>query len=77
MVDGRELNVALAVSREKIKEISKAKEKEPKDKRNLYLAREGLIREGTQAAQGVSKTDMNKRMKVGDCGAAFCKTVGF
>ena len=67
MVDGRELNVALAVSREKIKEISKAKEKEPKDKRNLYLAREGLIREGTQAAQGVSKTDMNKRMKVGDC----------
>jgi len=56
--------VALAVSRERIGEINKSKEKQPKDKRNLYLAREGLIREGTEAAQGVSKMDMNKRMKV-------------
>ena len=61
---GRDLNITLAISREKVTEIQKAKEKQPKDKRNLYLAREGLIREGTKAAEGVSKQDMNKRNKV-------------
>merc|ERR1712173_482089 len=40
------------------------KEKEPKDNRNLYLAREGIIREGTAAAEGVSKSDMEKRKMV-------------
>jgi hypothetical protein len=32
--------------------------KEPKDARNLYLAREGLIREGTIAAQVFAKLHM-------------------
>jgi hypothetical protein len=32
--------------------------KEPKDARNLYLAREGLIREGTIAAQVFEKLNM-------------------
>ncbi|XP_067950905.1 RNA-binding protein 28-like [Watersipora subatra] len=64
VVDGRDLNVTLAISREKIKELVKAKEKQPKDKRNLFLAREGLIRQGTQAAHGISKNDMNKRTKL-------------
>lgn len=63
-VDGRDLNVALAVSREKISDLNKSKEKQPKDKRNLYLAREGQVRSGTKAAEGVSSADMNKRMKV-------------
>ena len=54
----------LAISREKVTEIHKSSEKQPKDKRNLYLAREGLIRDGTQSADGVSKQDMNKRNKV-------------
>lgn len=63
-MDGRDLNVALAVSREKITELNKTREKQPKDKRNLYLAREGLVRDGTQAAEGVSRLDLNKRMKV-------------
>ena len=44
--------------------LQEKKKKEPKDTRNLYLAREGLIREGTLAAQGVSKTDLEKRKKV-------------
>ena len=35
--------------------------KEAKDTRNLYLAREGLVREGTKAAEGVSKTDLQLR----------------
>ena len=38
--------------------------KQPKDKRNLYLAREGFIRPGSDAAEGVSATDMNRRMKL-------------
>jgi len=64
MFGGQRVNVTIAVSRETISDINKMKEKQPKDKRNLYLAREGVIRDGTQAAEGVSKTDMNKRNKV-------------
>ena len=37
------------------------KEKTAKDTRNLYLAREGLVREGTLAAEGMSKEDLTKR----------------
>lgn len=33
-----------------------------KDKRNLYLFKEGLIVAGTAAARGVSQADMNKRL---------------
>merc|ERR1719432_302889 len=43
------------------KAVEERKKKEEKDKRNLYLANEGLIREGTKAAEGVSKTDMSMR----------------
>ena len=39
-------------------------EKTKKDSRNLYLAREGLVREGTQAAQGVSKADLQLRVQM-------------
>lgn len=35
-----------------------------KDNRNLHLAREGLIRPGTAAAEGLSKADLDKRAKV-------------
>lgn len=40
-LDGRQLIVALAVSREKASDFKEKKEKEQKDKRNLFLAREG------------------------------------
>ena len=43
-------NMALAKADAEVKEKEK-KTKEPKDSRNLFLSREGLIREGTQAAQ--------------------------
>ncbi|GFY94408.1 RNA-binding (RRM/RBD/RNP motifs) family protein [Actinidia rufa] len=42
------------------KELEKSK-KEDHDHRNLYLAKEGLIVEGTPAAEGVSAGDMSKR----------------
>merc|ERR1712142_1041291 len=45
-------------------EAQKMEGKQPKDKRNLYLAREGFIRPGSDAAEGVSVADMNRRMKL-------------
>merc|ERR1712130_317980 len=64
---GRRLQVMLAQNKEEVQEKQKAREeekKEGKDQRNLYLAREGMVREGTQAAEGVSASDMAKRKVV-------------
>ena len=64
---GRRLQVMLAQNKEEVEEKQKAREeekKEGKDQRNLYLAREGMVREGTQAAEGVSASDMAKRKVV-------------
>ncbi|XP_060596942.1 RNA-binding protein 28-like [Ruditapes philippinarum] len=65
-LDGRELIVTVAVSRENAASLTEnnKKEKEKKDNRNLYLAREGLVRAGTQQAEGLSKIDLDKRQKV-------------
>ncbi|XP_052808142.1 RNA-binding protein 28-like isoform X3 [Mya arenaria] len=63
-LDGRQLILSKAVSREAAAGFKDDKEKEKKDNRNLYLAREGLIRPGTQAAEGLSKADLDKRIKV-------------
>ena len=43
VVDGRKLNISLAISSNKAKNLKKEAEedKESKDKRNLWLAREG------------------------------------
>lgn len=64
MLDGRRLGVVQALSRDKLEEKRKANKKEKKDRRNLYLAREGLVRPGTEAAHGVSRQDMAKRAKL-------------
>merc|ERR1719233_1013089 len=53
-LDNRKLTIMMAQQKEREK-------KEPKDNRNLYLAREGIIREGTAAAEGVSASDMTRR----------------
>lgn len=34
-----------------------------KDKRNLYLADEGLVMEDSSAAEGAAKSDMEKRVQ--------------
>ncbi|XP_071831965.1 RNA-binding protein 28-like [Apostichopus japonicus] len=46
---------------EKRKKMEKIEEK---DKRNLYLPKEGFIRPGTEAAAGLSKSDIAKRSNV-------------
>ncbi|GAB6031242.1 RNA-binding protein 28 [Chamberlinius hualienensis] len=64
-IDDFKVTVGSAVSRFDLK---KQKEKEVLDKkkchRNLYLAREGMIRAGTKAAEGVSQQDLAKRMQI-------------
>lgn len=66
-IDGRQLNIAMAVPREQVGNIqqqnSDSRHKK-KDKRNLYLAREGLIYPNSPAAVGVSQSDLQKRLAV-------------
>ncbi|XP_050232696.1 uncharacterized protein LOC126681245 isoform X2 [Mercurialis annua] len=59
---GRQLTVLKALDKKSAqdKEMEKAKT-EDTDHRNLYLAKEGSILEGTPASQGVSASDMAKR----------------
>ncbi|KAM1002524.1 uncharacterized protein LOC126586666 [Malus sylvestris] len=59
---GRQLTVLQALDKKSAhdKELNVAK-KEDLDHRNLYLAKEGLVLEGTPAAKGVSASDMLKR----------------
>lgn len=56
-----------ALTRGKAAELAKEKKiegnKETKDNRNLYLAKEGLILPGSVAAKGLSKADLLKRQK--------------
>ncbi|XP_059150152.1 RNA-binding protein 28-like [Physella acuta] len=63
---GRQIVVTMAVSRQQAGDLiqNKEKEKEKKDSRNLYLAREGMIREGTEAAKDVPVADLIKRAKI-------------
>ncbi|KAM6202262.1 RNA-binding protein 28 [Rhynchocyon petersi] len=60
-LDGRQLKVDVAVTRDEAAKLQTKKVKKPTGTRNLYLAREGLIRAGTKAAEGVSAADMAKR----------------
>ncbi|XP_075772847.1 RNA-binding protein 28 isoform X2 [Pelodiscus sinensis] len=60
---GRRLHLDLAVSRSEAQKLRGQKVKKQTGTRNLYLAREGLIRAGTKAAEGVSETDLAKRAR--------------
>ncbi|XP_062503994.1 uncharacterized protein LOC134180824 [Corticium candelabrum] len=66
-LDGRKLEVMKAITPSQAKDISKQasklKEKKHEDKRNLYLAKEGLILPGSAAANELSKADLAKRHK--------------
>ncbi|XP_069485659.1 RNA-binding protein 28 [Ambystoma mexicanum] len=65
-LDGRKLMVDLAVSREEAKKLQDKKVKKATGTRNLYLAREGMIRAGTKAAEGLSAADLDKRARFED-----------
>ncbi|KAJ1388614.1 RNA-binding domain superfamily [Sesbania bispinosa] len=65
LLKGRPLKVLKALDKKSAhdKELEKAKN-EVHDHRNIYLAKEGLILEGTPAAEGVSASDMLKRQEL-------------
>ncbi|XP_052744776.1 RNA-binding protein 28 [Bicyclus anynana] len=58
-LEGQVLQVKPALKREN---LQKGDKKQPKDNRNLYLVKEGVIVAGTKAALGVSASDMSKRL---------------
>ncbi|XP_027695998.1 RNA-binding protein 28 isoform X2 [Vombatus ursinus] len=60
-LDGRKLKVDLAVTRDEAEKLRSKNIKKQTGTRNLYLAREGLIRAGTKAAEGLSAADIAKR----------------
>ena len=61
------LSITKAVTPGKAAELKKEKKAEAKnenkDKRNLYLATEGLIYPGSTAAEGLSQSDLTRRQK--------------
>uniref|UniRef100_A0A8C2IQ81 RNA binding motif protein 28 n=1 Tax=Cyprinus carpio TaxID=7962 RepID=A0A8C2IQ81_CYPCA len=74
-VDGRRLNILPAVNREDAAKFKDKKVKTHTGSRNLYLAREGLIRAGTNAAEGVSEADMAKRTRFEELKRAKLKDI--
>jgi len=66
-VESRKIQIDLAVSRSKAYDIvqdRKAAEHEPKDNRNLALAKEGVIYANSYESKEVSKADMLRRQKL-------------
>lgn len=53
-----------AVPRGQTFQFEQDKKKHPKDKRNLYLLRASLIREGTSQAHGMSEQDAEVRKRL-------------
>eukprot|EP01050_Picozoa_sp_SAG11_P013604 SAG11_NODE_1601_length_4605_cov_2.581891_5_plen_90_part_00 len=62
-VDGRTLLVSAAVTRDKAAELKLADHQKQKvlDARNLYLAAEGVIRDGDQAARMLTPAELSLR----------------
>lgn len=63
-LNGKQLNITLALSRNQLEELKETQSRKHKDKRNLYLAKEGLIYPESPAAVGVSQNDLKKRLAV-------------
>ncbi|GFP84641.1 RNA-binding protein 28 [Phtheirospermum japonicum] len=65
LIKGRPVKVLKALNKKTAHDKAEEKaKKESHDHRNLYLAEEGLIKEGMPAAEGVSASDMSKRKKL-------------
>lgn len=58
------LDPLAAISRNDVQQKKKNTQPQTKDTRNLYLAKEGLIVAGTAAAEGVSQSDLSKRLRL-------------
>lgn len=70
------LDILPSIPKKEIQQLEKfQKEKEPKDGRNLYLLREGTILAGSKAAEGVSATDMSKRLRLEQIKSSMLKNL--
>lgn len=58
------LDPQAALSRNEIQQKKDTTKKQPSDSRNLYLAKEGSILAGTPAAEGISASDLAKRLRL-------------
>lgn len=61
-LDGRRIFIDRVIPKQNLDEQLKAKKEKKRDKRNLYLAREGFIHAESEAANGVSEMDLKKRL---------------
>lgn len=76
--DQRKLFIDLAISRTQASDlVSEKKEKEPQDNRNLALAKEGAVYANSYEADGVSKSDLEKRKKIEASNAAKLKLLHY
>ncbi|XP_077452686.1 RNA-binding protein 28 [Stigmatopora argus] len=74
-LDGRKLLIVAALSQDDADKIKATKVKVQSGTRNLYLAREGLIRPGSTAAEGVPEADMIRRARFEDIKRAKLRDV--
>lgn len=74
-LDGRRLNILMAINRDDAAKFKDKKVKTHTGSRNLYLAREGLIRAGTKAAEGISEADIAKRTRFEELKRARLKDI--
>ncbi|XP_057693557.1 RNA-binding protein 28 [Corythoichthys intestinalis] len=65
-LDGRKLMIVPALSKDDVAKLKVKKVKVQTGTRNLYLAREGMIRPGSKAAEGVPEADMIRRARFED-----------
>lgn len=65
VIDGRSIEVSLAISRSEATQVSQERrvKKRQEDKRNLYLMREGVIFPDSEAAKNMSPTELSRRQK--------------
>lgn len=65
-LENKELNVTIALTKQETEKLKsdKKNKNEKADKRNFWLAREGLIRAGTKSAEGISAHDLQKRARI-------------
>lgn len=64
ILDNRNFEVYLALTRGAVTKIQEQKRAKHRDKRNIYLAKEGLIYPDSPAAEGMSQSDLTKRLQV-------------
>ncbi|RWS24558.1 RNA recognition motif-containing protein-like protein, partial [Leptotrombidium deliense] len=63
-IDGRQVHICLAMSKNDLHNQKNSSEKKVRDKRNLFLAKEGLIYPKSPAAKDVSQSDLSKRLNL-------------